>query len=344
MARKKEETKTVEFQSESDVILDDDAINKEELIEIPREAPQQWEEKPNLNPSDGKGLINCLRNERVIIKHVDKQTGMIRDPRHVLYGGMSENAKKTYTVPLLKSGTFVNVLTKDEKDYLEYVLGLEPNALGIYNKVNNFWSTANPNGISTVTLEKRNNQLDLSKPIDYIKYKILLANKDRIAPSISALQNSPKATYEFVIVAENDVNKDATTKMNYRKQAYKIFGKLEDNPDVLKLIIETIDGRPISANTKLEALQTKIDDIIQRNAQLFVNVANDKYLDVKVLINKALDAGIISRRGTYYYLRENNQPLCENGQEPNFNIAAAYLGSPKRQALKFSIETKINQS
>lgn len=288
-------------------------------------------------------LVNCLRNERVVVKHIDKQTGLVHDPRHVLYGGMAENAKKVYTVPLLRSGMFCDVLTKDEKAYLEYVLGLEPNALSIYNKENNFWSTANENGISTVVLHKQDNFLDLSNPVDYIKYKILLANKNYIAPSMEVLQDTPKATYEFVIISEGDTAKAAKSNMSTKMQCYKEFGKVEDDADILRLIIETIDGRPLSSNTKLEILQTKINDLIQTNGKLFLKVITDKLLPTKVLIKKAIDAGIISKRGNFLYLRKDGTPLCNDNQEPTLNIAAMYLNEPKHQELKFSIEAQLKK-
>ena len=286
-------------------------------------------------------LVNCLRNERIIVKHIDKQTGMVHDPRHVLYGGMAENAKKTYTVPLLRSGMFYDVLTKDEKEYLEHILGLEPNALSIYNKENNFWSTANDKGVSKVILYKQDNYLDLSNPIDYIKYKILLANKNNIAPSMEALQDTPKATYEFVIISEGDTAKAAKSNMSAKMQCYKEFGKVENDADILRLIIETIDGRPLSSNTKLEILQTKINDLIQSNSKLFLKVITDKLLPTKVLIKKAIDNGIISKRGNFLYLRSDGTPLCNDDQEPTLNIAAMYLNEPRHQELKFSIEAQL---
>lgn len=288
-------------------------------------------------------LINCLRNERIIVKHINKQTGNIRDPKHVLYGGMSENAKKVYTVPLLKSGTFCDVLTRDEKNYLEYALGLEPNALSVYKKEDNFWDTSNDQGVSKVTLYKHDNYLDLSNPVDYIKYKILLANKDRIAPSAQALQDMPKATYEFVLLSDNEENSMAKANISTKMQCYKEFGKVENNPDILKLIIETIDGRLLAAGTKLEIMQTKINDLIQQNSKLFLKVITDKLLPTKVLINKAIAAGIISKRGNYLYLKKDNTPLCNNNQEPTMNVAAAYLSEPKHQELKFSIEAQLKE-
>lgn len=323
-------------------IIDDSAL---ELQEVPmrQTVGEKPTEKVTRVSTSRDNLVNCLRNERVIIRHIDKQTGMVTDPRHVLYGGMAENAKRTFTVPLLKSGMLCDVLTKDEKNYLETVLGLEPNAMSVYKKENNFWSSANENGISNVTLYKQDNYLDLSTPVDYIKYKILLANKDRIAPSPQALQDTPKATYEFVIISENDTTKLAKANMTLKMQCYKEYGKIEDDADKLRLIIETIDGRPLSSNTKIDVLQTKINDLIQANSRLFLKIVTDELLPTKVLIKKAIEAGVIAKRGDFLYLRSGNTttPLCNDDQEPTLNVAAKYLNEPKHQELKFSIEAKI---
>lgn len=313
-------------------------------IEVPtnrknEEAPQRKSAVRHI--SGEKPLINCLRNERVIIRFIPRQRGMVSDPKHVAYGGMMENAKRIFTVPLLRSGAFVDVLTKDEKAYLEYVLGLDDNAMSVYNKKDNFWSTANERGVSRVELHKTDNYLDLSNPIDYIKYKILLANKDVIAPNLQTLQDQPKATYEFVVISESEKSKAATSKVNAKKLCYKALGKIENDIDILRLVVETIDGRPTAASTTLEALQVKADDLINASAGTFLKVVSDPLLDTKVLIRKGIEHNVISRRGNYYYNKEDNSPLCENGQEPTLNIAATYLNNPKHQELKFSLEAKV---
>lgn len=313
-----------------------------ELQEVSKPITQATEEtKATKVLVNTDQLVNCLRNERICIKHIPKQSGMITDHRHVLYGGMAETAKRTFTVPLLKSGAFVDVLTKKEKEFLEYTLGLEVNAMSVYRTNNNFWSTANTNGISSVTLFKQDNFFDLSDPTDYIKYKILLANKDFVAPSLQTLQDQPKATYEFVVVSDTEKTKVATSKMSYKKQCYKELGKVEDNIDIMRLIIETIDGRPTAKSTKLELLQTKADDLIQANAGLFLKVITDPLLPTKVLIKKAVEAGVIANRGNYLYLRDGNIPLCNEGQDPTLNVAAMFLNEPKHQDLKFTIEAKL---
>lgn len=321
-----------------EIILDESEL---ELTPVPMVHEQSHKPEVVRASDIEDGLINCLRNEVITVKHIDKQKGKITDPRHVLYGGMAENAKRTYTVPMLRSGLFYDVLTKDEKAFLEHALGLEPNTMSIYNKTNNFWSTANENGISRVTLFKQDNKLDLSNPSDYIKYKILLANKDTIAPSIQALQDTPKATYEFVIISDNDTTKMAKMNMSSKMQCYKEYGKYENDADILRLVIETIDGRPLTANTKLEILQTKINDLIQANSKLFLKVITDELLPTKVLIRKGIDKGIIKRRGNYLYIDGN--PLCEDNQEPTLNVAAKYLNNPAHQELKFSVEAKLRE-
>lgn len=109
------------------------------------------------NTVKNNALINCLRKERVIVRHIPKEGGMITNPKHVLYGGMAENASRTFVVPRLSSGMFVNVLTDAEKAFLEEIMGLEYNSLSIYKKVDNFWDDSNENGISKVTLKKQDN-------------------------------------------------------------------------------------------------------------------------------------------------------------------------------------------
>ena len=285
--------------------------------------------------------FNCLRNERIIVRHIPKQTGMVTNPKHILYGGMAENATRTFTVPRLSSGMLVNVLTDSEKSCLEETMGLEYNALSIYKKIDNFWDDSNEAGISKVRLHKQDNYFNLADPEDYIRYKILLANKDYIAPSLQALQDTPKATYQFVITSENEENNSAKDNMSSTMKCYKEYGKVENDVDILRVIIETIDGRPTSPTAKLEFLQTKINELIQANSKLFLRVITDPMLSTKVLIRKSIEAGLIANRGNYLYLREDNSPLCEANEEPTLNIAAKYLNMLKHQDIKLALEAKL---
>lgn len=336
MKKEKESKENLDFE------LDDTALEVVQVEVKPNIEKETYvQKKPNTNKETG--LINCLRNERIIVRHIPKETGLVTNPKHILYGGMAENAVRTFVVPKLSSGMFVNVLTDSEKAFLEDMMGLEYNALSVYKKVDNFWDDSNTVGISRVRLTKQDNYLNLSDPEDYIRYKILLANKDLIAPSLQALQDTPKATYQFVLIAEGDENKSAKDNMSNTMKCYKEFGKIENDVDTLRMIIETIDGRPTSSNVKLDFLHTKINNLIQSDSKLFLKVISDPLLNTKVLIKKAVELGVISKRGDYYYIREDNSPLCGHNEEPTLNIAATYLNNPRNQELLFSIQAKIKQ-
>lgn len=298
-------------------------------------------ENTEVAPSnEGKTLINCLRNEKIIIRHLPKQSRMVTNPKHVLFGGMAEGSTRTFVVPMLSSGRYVNVLSNAEKDFLENYMGLEPNALSIYRKNNNFWDDSNEAGISKVTLRKQDNFLDLSNPNDYIKYKILLANKDFIAPSMKELEDFPKATYQFVIIAEGEETKTAKKNMTILMQCYTLYGKIEDDVDALRVVIETLTGVTVHKNTKKDFLQTKINDLIQSNSKMFLKVASDPLLPTKVLIRKSIEVGTIVKRGNQYYIKEGSIPMCDAG-EPTLNVASQWLNLPKNQTIKFSLEANL---
>lgn len=295
------------------------------------------EDKKN---TEEKPLINCLKNEQVIVRYLPKQSRMVSNPKHVLFGGMAENATRTFVVPMLSSGRYVNVLTDDEKDFLEDIMGLPKNAMSIYKKVDNFWDDTNEAGISKVTLRKQDNYLNLANVEDYIRYKILIANKDYIAPSLEALETHPKATYQFVILTEESETKSARKGMTILMQCYTAYGKIEDDVDALRIIIETLTGITVHKNTKKEFLQTKINELIQSNSKMFLKIATDPLLQTKVLIRKCIENGLIAHRGNQYYIREGNIPMCEDG-EPTLNVAAQWINLPKNQEIKLSLEAKL---
>ena len=280
--------------------------------------------------------FNPLRKERVIVRFVPKENDNIVDRKHVAFGGMMDGAVRGFTVPVLSNGTYKNVLTDNEKTFLEEVLGLEVNGLSVYNKKDNYWDNF------LIKLTKQDTILDLSDPEDYIKYKVLLANKDLIAPSMKQLREARRATYEYVIMEPNEEFSDSRNRVNNTMKCYEEFGAIKDKFDILRCIIETVDGRTVASNTKIEFLQAKATDLIASNPKLFLETITDPLLNTKVLIKKAVEANLISKRGEYYYFREDGSPLCGPNEDPTFTIAARYLSLPENQELKFAVEAKLN--
>lgn len=280
-----------------------------------------------------KTLINCLRNEKIIVRFVPKEGGLAgQNPKHVLYGGMAENAVKFFTVPRLSSGMLANILTDNEKDYLEHVMQLEPNSLSIYKKTDNYWNNFQ------VRITKQDNIFNLSDPEDYIRYKVLLANKDDIAPSLQMLQDKPKSTYRFVIISGNDENKINSEGINVTMKCYKEFGKVEDNLWLLKTVVELLDKKPLAPTVKLDYLHGKVNELIKTNPKMFLQTITDDFISSKALIKQGVESGAISYRGGFYYIKKDNVPMCNNNEEPTLTIAAKWLLAPKNQEHKFNVE------
>jgi hypothetical protein len=126
-------------------------------------------------------------------------------------------------------------------------------------------------------------------------------------------------------------------------QAYMEFGKIQDNYDTLRILVEILEGKPISNKTKIEYLKERINNFIQRDAKIFLKTATDSLLPTKILIKKAIEAGVISNRGGMLYMKNDGTPLCGNDEEPTINIAAKFLNLPKNQTLKFSIESQVKE-
>ena len=327
-----------------DKVIFDTNIEDAPMIEVPKTQKKAAKQaKVRMENNEDIGTISCLRNEKIKVKFIERNNGL--PPNHVLSGGMAEGAKTTLVVPKLNTGTFVNILTDAEKSFLEEYMGLEYNALSIYKKPDsdNFWNDANANGINKVVLIKGDNYFDLSNPQDYIKYKILLANKNIICPSLTTLKETPKATYRFVIIAEGEESKQAKTNMNNTMLCYKEYGKIEENIDLLRMVVETLDGRPTASTVKLEFLQNKCNTLIQKDPKKFLSVITDPLLSTKALIKLSIENGSIANRGNYLYLRSDNTPLCEQNEEPTLNFAAKYLNAPKHQDILFALQAKLNK-
>lgn len=331
---------------EGNINFDTDKIEDAPTVEVPKTAKKVGRPvKTKIESSEdfSQSTVSCLRKERIKIQYIKRSNGL--PSNHVLSGGMAEGAKISLVVPRLHTGIFVNVLTDSEKAFLEEYMGLEYNALSIYKKpdTENFWNDSNPNGINKVVLYKGDNYLDLSNTQDYIKYKILLANKNIICPSLTALKEAPKATYKFVIIAEGEESRQAKSNMTSTMQCYKEYGKIETNIDLLRMVVETLDKRPIASTVKLEFLQTKCNSLIQDDPKKFLAVITDPLLSTKALIKLSIEAGLISSRGNYLYLRSDNTPLCEQNEEPTLNFAAKYLNAPKHQDLLFALQAQLNK-
>ena len=284
--------------------------------------------------------VNPLRNEKIYVRFVPKPYAAAgSDPQHVLFGGRADGVTDRFCVPMLRStGKYKNVLTNDEKDFLEKALGLDPNALSVYKTENNFWD----NYYVTITA-KDGLMLDLNDPEDYIKYKVLLANTDQIAPSVQERLDRPKATYMYEFVRESEDAKLQNAKVDIKMQCYKEFGKIDSDIDKMRVLCELLDGRPYGANNKAEFFRGRLDILISTDAKRFLSNITDPLFPAKVLIRRGTELGVILKRGDYYYLKSDNSPLCDDNEDPTLTVAARYINQPSHSDVKFILESEVGK-
>lgn len=284
--------------------------------------------------------VNPLRNEKIYVRFVPHEGLAGSDPKHVLSGHKANGVKTTISVPILSSTkTFKNVLTNDEKEFLEKALNLDPNALSVYNTKNNFWADYK---IKIDT--KEGLHLDLSNPEDYIKYKVLLANSDLVAPSVQERLERPKRSYQFEIVSENNEIEMETFKADALINGAVELGKIENDVDTMRVLAEILDATPYSQTTTKAFLKTRLSKILKNDAKAFYRAITDPMLHSKVLIRRGQELGKISKRGDYFYLASNGSPLCNDNENPTFAIAARYLNEPAHQDLKFLLENELEKN
>lgn len=321
---------------DSIVQLDMEAITEQKYVPVASIEHKDIYTEQDSEVSKTMKFINCLKDKKIIVRHVPKIGGMITNPKHILYGGMAEEAIRYLTVPMVKgSNNYVKVLTDSERIFLEHIMGLKDNSLGVYNKIDNYWENYQ------IALKKQDTILDLNYPEDYIKYKILLHNDSLVAANLQALDTKPKATYQFVLISPEEEVHRAKDTMESTMECYKIFTSMSTNAEKLRAILELVESRSISKNTKIEFLQTRVNNIIQKKPALFLTIAKDPRLDTKILIGKCVDKKLINRVNSYYYLASDNSVLCETNQQPTLDMAATYLNLPKNQELKVSLETLL---
>ena len=274
-----------------------------------------------------------LPDKKVTIKFIPRKRGMYANVEddHVIAGGMMSKSVKKFVAPIQRNGAIMNVLTNEEKKYLENRLQED---LSIYK---DFWANF------TVNLMKddANNILDLNNPLDYISYKILKSWKNHIAPDWAS-RNS-KGTYQFAITEDGEEFVESKKALDYKKEAFKAYGKIEDNKDQLLGVLRLVNNKPISSQSKLDWLQGKVEEYLDQKPKSFVELVKDPAFFTRILVNKAVDSGVIKRESNKY-ISADGLELCENAEIPTFENAVRYLDNPKNQDIRSLIEAKTNNA
>ena len=315
-----------EVKIEKPVVQTAQAPVKEIIREVIREVPVAPKAKDLPSTS-------FLRDEIVTIKYIKKESDYIKDPKHVGYGGLFVGSAIAIPAPVLNSKKMKNILTKEEKAGLEYLLDKD---LSIYGP---FWRDSfKKGGIFPIYLSKDDTRLDLSDPMQYIVYKVLLASAI-VASGMDQIRQ--KATYRFVIVSEGEELAKSKDAVGNKIMAFENYVGFKNDAGVLRYVLRNL-GKYTSRGQKLDFLQVECAKLIEVDPNLFVALTSDKLLKEKVLLEEGVEFGVVTKRDQKFYTLDN-QPISE-GDTPSLDVAAVYLGSPLGQEMRLALQAKIKNA
>jgi len=237
-----------------------------------------------------------------------------------------------------RNGELVDPLTSEEREYFESKdsgLALEKGDLSIHKKDRNYWSDF------VVTLDKNVMELNLSNPMDYIRWKVLLVNKDHVAPSEA--EKFLKGTYKFAIVAEGAQEEAKAKKVTTKKDAYILLGTLMDSPTKLRNFLTVYNStkpgtKKVAPNATLEFLQIETEAVLEKDMTGFIETLKDKNYETKILINQALTARALTREGLTYKTLEG-LTIGDNLQE-----VVSFFGNKVNTEEVLKIKARIENS
>jgi hypothetical protein len=241
------------------------------------------------------------------------------------------------TVPRkVSNGELVDPLTPEERAYFESEesnLSLKVGDLSIYKEKSNYWNKFR------LKLDKSVLVLDLSNPMDYIKYKVLLTNKNSIAGPDDQIYK----THKFQIKEEGHENEAKVKSAADNMEAYKLFGKMEDSPTKMRNFLnvyqmEKPGGKSVPAKATREFLIAEVEKVVEGDKTTFLKILKDDNYEKKVLIYQALKAKALVRDGLKFKTPEDS--IIGN----NLKEAMDYLYDPLNSEELLKVKARIDNS
>lgn len=218
-----------------------------------------------------------------------------------------------------------------EQEFFEKELGVKD--LNPYlPKEDNFWRTDKR---SRVVLTKEGMTLNLNKPLDMLRYKILLSNKTRVSPSYEGRKNSQ--SFEFMLVDEGRLVSKKVEEADIKTNAYIKFSEVTRSKTNMVGFIKSL-GRAIPVNHTEDWLKAEVLTVLEDSPQKFLSIVNDPNYENKIFVQEAIECGGIKRMNERRY-------VLDNGIELGDLIGAInWLNDPENQESKLRIKSQIEMA
>ncbi len=274
-----------------------------------------------------------LPNEIVTVKFVPKRKGMAAnvEDNHVISGGMLTNATKIFYCPLARRGGITNVLSTEEKNFLEEKTGKD---LSVYG---DFWTNFK------VKLFKSNasNVFNLSDPMGFISVRILEKYTNDIAHSWA--ERNDKISYQFAITRPGEEVNEKKIKLDVKFEAFKLYGRMEHDRTKLLGALKLLSNKPISDTSALDWLQGQVQEYVDKSPAKFVQLVNDPSFETQILLKRAVAVGVVKKNGNKYESLDGLE-LCKSGEAATFVNTVRFLDDDKNQDVRLLIEARIDNA
>jgi len=252
---------------------------------------------------------------------------------------MNTGAKVEYVVPRMRSGQLIDPLgdvKEEDRAVIAKQLGLKD-----YNELNinveekkNYWIN------KAVIIDRDGLYLNLANIADYITYKILEVNLEMIAPTWEERYN--KGTYKFALVFEDEESKLKNVKIDTKKEAYMMFGKIDGSVKKLSdfmwiYYLTNKDGKRLPNNPSLDYLRAETGRIVEEKPGEFLSIVTDPLFETKALIQKAVNNGLIQRNGSFFTI------FGEESSKNSLEGLIQYLLDERNNNIRISLIGRIEQ-
>lgn len=229
-----------------------------------------------------------------------------------------KGCKSYLTTHINKHGEMVTGLTKEDEVRLGEALNKD------LRSTSPFWYDYR------VILTGADLVLDLSKPEDELKFKVLSSH-----PEVAKSVNDKNPSARFVIYDEEQVAIGKSTKAEIKTKAFKLFSELTDNQkkDILKLY----PGMQKASKESASVVTAKLFDLMESDPNKFITLVTDKNKETKIFIQDLLNAHILKKNGSAY--KYGDDILGHN-----LEATVDYLSDPLNQSLKLALMNALKES
>lgn len=257
-----------------------------------------------------KQVKSPLRNERILIKPVIWANKLINSKHSGNW--QYDNTSLLVTVRIDPiSGMLIDPLTKEEREFFENPelsgMSFKPGDLSARNKNDNYWENyeyrLHKESTGAIKEDDILAELDLSKPEDYFRYKVLLTNSGQKGFVSEGWRNRyNRGTNRIVLVNEGEKYYDSLNKANKLKIANKFFYDIDHSVEKMTnflnvFYLENKDYRKPPTDAGNDWYKSEIQNLIDKRVDDVIRVVQGDDYELKTMVNKALKNGVLRFNG-----------------------------------------------